>query len=498
MKIASMMRKQLMCLFIAVMLCPFETVMAQLAAFPGAEGGGMYTTGGRGGRVYYVNTLEDNNEGDASLNEGSLRWCLNQAGPRTILFKTGGTIRLKSRLSIDKGDLTIAGQSAPGGGMTLAGFPVFIEANNVMVRFLRIRMGDREISKPEADGADAFGGRKNKNVIIDHCSISWGTDECSSFYDNKNFTMQWCIISESLRLSGHSKGAHGYGAIWGGVQASFHHNLLAHHDSRTPRLGPGALYAGHDTTDMRNNVIYNWNGNGAYGGEAMHVNMVNNYFKAGPGTGSRIKDRIVAFNAKTESRPFPSIKGVWGRYYVSGNVLPHNSRISKDNWEGVLIDGEQPKAAIKLSQPIPLQGQVHTHDAGTAYEKVLAYAGSSLSRDAIDRRIIEETRTGTAGFAGRSKYNGQGGTWKSADYPRKGIIDSQQDLNPDPNEKSWNAWPVLDPGAAIVDGNRDGIPDGWLEQHYPDKSANKLNKEGYTYLEVYLHSLVAQITKGQK
>lgn len=490
--------KQLIGLFIAAILCSFETILAQVAAFPGAEGGGMYTTGGRGGKVYYVNTLDDNNDGDANLNEGSLRWCLNQDGPRTILFKSGGTIKLKSRLSIDKGDLTIAGQSAPGGGITLAGFPVSIRANNVIVRFLRVRMGDQDISKAEADGADAFSGGKNKDMIIDHCSISWGTDECSSFYDNKNFTMQWCIISESLRLSGHSKGAHGYGAIWGGVQASFHHNLLAHHDSRTPRLGPGAMYAGHDTTDMRNNVIYNWNGNGAYGGEAMHVNMVNNYFKAGPATGQRIKDRIVALNAKTESRPFPSIKGVWGRYYISGNVLPHNARISKDNWEGVLIEGEQQKAAIKSDHPIPLHGQIHTQDARTAYEKVLAYGGSSLSRDDIDHRIIEETRTGTAGFTGGSKYNGQGGTWKSLNYPRRGIIDSQQDLNPDPNKKNWNAWPVLDPGTAIVDGNRDGIPDAWLEQHYPGKSANNLNEEGYTYLEVYLNSLIEQITKGQK
>lgn len=490
--------KQLMYLFIIAITCPFETVMAQVPAFPGAEGGGMFTIGGRGGKVYYVNTLDDNNEGEASLNEGSLRWCLNQEGPRTILFKSGGTIRLKSRLSIEKGDLTIAGQSAPGGGITLAGFPVSIRADNVIVRFLRVRMGDQDISKAEADGADAFSGGKNNDMIIDHCSISWGTDECSSFYDNKNFTMQWCIISESLRLSGHSKGAHGYGAIWGGVQASFHHNLLAHHDSRTPRLGPGAMYAGHDTTDMRNNVIYNWNGNGAYGGEAMHVNMVNNYFKAGPGTGPRIKDRIVALNAKTESRPFPSIKGVWGKYYISGNVLPHNVRISKDNWEGVLIDGEQSKTTIRSDQPIPLQGLLHTHDAVIAYEKVLAYAGSSLKRDDIDHRIIEETRTGTAAFTGRSKYNGQGGTWKSVDYPRKGIIDSQQDLNPEPHDKTWNAWPVLDPGPSVADGNRDGIPDAWLEQKYSGKSANDLNEEGYTYLEVYLNSLLAQMTKEQK
>ncbi|HMR18142.1 MAG TPA: pectate lyase [Sphingobacterium sp.] len=485
-------------LVLIIALFSFSSLFSQaLASFPGAEGGGMYTTGGRGGKVLYVNTLEDNNIGDILSGEGSLRWCLNQDGPKVILFKIGGTIWLKSKLAIAKGDLTIAGQSAPGDGVTIAGYPVSLRADNIIIRYLRFRMGDMKISEAEADGADAFSGGKNQDIMIDHCSISWGIDECSSFYDNKNFTMQWCIISESLRLSGHSKGPHGYGAIWGGVHATFHHNLLAHHDSRTPRLGPGAKYAGHDTTDMRNNVIYNWNGNGAYGGEAMHVNMVNNYFKPGPATEERIQNRIIAVNAKTEDRPFPSIKNVWGKYYVQGNVLPHNPKISADNWLAVRIVGDQSMDNIRLQQAVPMRGTIHTHDAETAYERVLAYAGASLHRDPVDQRIVHETATGTATFIGRNKNNGKGGQWKSQHYPRKGLIDSQQDLNPSRKDKSWSAWPDIASGNPIVDSNRDGIPDGWLEKHYPGKEARDTNAEGYTYLEVYLHSLVEHITKGQ-
>lgn len=469
----------------------------EIPAFPGAEGGGMFTTGGRGGTVYYVNTLEDHGRGDPELREGSLRWCLDQEGPKMVLFKIGGTIWLKNTLHIEKGDLTIAGQSAPGDGVTIAGFPVLLRADNVIVRFLRFRMGDLVIPEEKADAADAFGGGKNQDIIIDHCSISWGIDECSSFYDNRNFTMQWCIISESLRLSGHSKGPHGYGAIWGGVQATFHHNLLAHHDSRAPRLGPGSKYAGKDTTDMRNNVIYNWNGNGAYGAEAMHINIVNNYYKAGPATENRVKNRIVALNAKTTERPFPSIKDTWGKYYVDGNVLTASESLSRNNWDAVHIVGDQKEENIRLDSEVRVKGKIYTHDAYTAYQKVLAYAGSSLIRDAVDHRILEETASGTARFQGRSAHNGKGGKWKSNNYPRSGIIDSQQDTNPQSNGDPKGVWPVLEAGVAPYDENRDGVPDEWLEKYYPGKEATDNDEDGYTYLERYLNSLVAHITEGQ-
>ncbi len=464
-------------------------VLSQIPAFPDAEGGGMYTTGGRGGAVYCVNTLEDNQEGSALTNEGSFRWCLNQKGKRTILFKINGTIRLNNPLYITSGDLTIAGQSAPGDGICIADHHVTVSADNVIVRYMRFRMGDLKLTEKEADGADAFNGRKNKNVIIDHCSISWSTDECSSFYDNEDFTMQWCIISESLRLSGHSKGPHGYGAIWGGVNATFHHNLLAHHDSRTPRLGPGTKHAGTDTTDVRNNVFYNWNGNGCYGGEAMHVNLVNNYYKAGPATNRKIANRITAISTNKGTGGFERIKDVWGKYYISGNVMPHNKDITKDNWLGVDVEAGRNKNELRLTEPLKV-GKIRTDDTYTAYEKVLKYAGCSKVRDAIDKRIIDETTNGTAHFKGMSKYNGQGGNLKSIGYPRMGILDSQSDLNPDQKNKNWSAWPELKDGTAVVDTNRDGIPDHWLETNHPGKKANDITPEGYTYLEIYLNSLV--------
>ncbi|MEI6945596.1 pectate lyase [Paraflavisolibacter sp. H34] len=488
-----MKKLMLLCLLVGARCLP---VWSQTPAFPGAEGGGMYTTGGRGGPVYYITRLDDKSEGNPATREGSLRWCLEQAGKRIILFKVSGTIWLDRPLRIHNGDVTIAGQSAPGDGICLAGHPVSVDADNVIVRYLRVRMGDARIDPREADGADAFSGRQHKNIVIDHCSISWSLDECSSFYDNENFTMQWCLISESLRLSGHSKGPHGYGAIWGGVNATFHHNLLAHHDSRTPRFGPGVKHAGHDTTDVRNNVFYNWNGNGCYGGEAMHISLVNNYYKPGPATGEMIAQRIVALNANAGTHGFERIKDVWGRYYVSGNLLPHNKKVSADNWLGVqLKDGKQAEE-IKLLQPITV-GKIHTQPAATAYEKVLQWVGCSRVRDAVDQRIIRETKTGTAPFKGLSKYNGEGGSWKSLQYPRPGILDSQSDLDPHTGG-SWSAWPELKSAPAPADTNGDGIPDGWLERHYPGKKATDRNAEGYTYVEVYLNSLVAHITRQQR
>lgn len=512
------------------------TTASTAPAFPGAEGFGKYTTGGRGGRVIYVTSLEDSNT------EGTLRWAINQTGSRIIMFKVSGTIILNSVLNINSGDVTIAGQTAPGDGICLRGYSTFVQADNVIIRFMRFRMGD--LLDINADGADAFGGRQHKNIIIDHCSTSWSTDECSSFYDNENFTMQWCIISESMRLSKHAKGPHGYGGIFGGKNASFHHNLLAHHDSRTPRFGPGVMYQGKDTVDMRNNVIYNWSGNGCYAGEAMKINIVNNFYKPGPATptGSK-RGRIIAIDKKTGLAPtddFYPINNVWGKYFINGNYIdPATSSSSSDitvcnnastnNWDyGVynqmlssynLTPTE--KSALKLEAPISA-GDITTHSAQTAYEKILAYGGCSLTRDPLDDRIINETRTGTALYKGLSPYNGlesvtyPAGTvigsttltvettidWKSSGYPKYGIIDSQSDLKPADAATDWSPWPTLTSTAAPTDTDADGMPDAWetangLNANNPADGQLKTIDGLYPNIEVYLNSIVSDITLNQ-
>ena len=451
-------------------------IPTELAAFPGAEGHAKYVTGGRGGRVIYVTNLNDDN------NPGSLRYAINQSGPRMILFKISGTILLKSRLNITKGDITIAGQTAPGDGITLRDYPVVIDADNVIIRFLRFRMGD--VTDQEAD---AVGGREIKNVIIDHCSMSWSTDECVSFYQNENFTMQWCIISESLRNSVHDKGAHGYGGIWGGKNASFHHNLLAHHDSRNPRLGEmkGEAFALTDLVDLRNNVIYNWQGNSCYGAEAMNVNIVNCYYKPGPATTKT--ERIIGIDKLTEAG-YP-ITNIWGKFFIDGNVLTASERATADNWTYGVYNQfhskygtipEADKIAMRLTSPLN-SGQVTTHSAEKAYEKILEFGGASLKRDSVDIRIIHDVSTGTATY-----MNGGNGS-------KNGIIDTQGAVG---------GWPVLESLNAPVDSDDDGMPDNWetandLNPYSGDDAQLKSVDGVYPNIEVYINSLVHDIISLQ-
>lgn len=471
-------------LFILSVAALPATVCAQPRAFPTAEGGGMYASGGRGGRVLFVTSLNDSDE------PGTLRYALSRPGKRIVLFQISGTIFLNSPLYIRYGDLTIAGQTAPRDGICIANYPVTLMADNVIVRYLRFRMGYH--GTPGADGADAFGGRQLTNVIIDHCSISWSTDECSSFYDNEDFTFQWCIVSESLRLSAHSKGAHGYGAIWGGVNASFHHNLLAHHDSRTPRFGPGDKHAGKDKTDARNNVFYNWNGNGCYGGEAMDINIVNNYYKPGPATGRSVSGRIIAINAKDGRNGFSQIKGVWGKYYIQGNVVEDNAAVTNENWRGVDIVGNS-RDPIKADIPVATTA-VKTYSALTAYSQVLAYAGCSKSRDEVDRRIIEESRSGRATYSGLSPRNDD---FKNKGYPKPGIIDNQMDLRPQKALSSWSPWPLLQSSPALADTDMDGMPDAWETLrglNYQTADANRRDLDpDYDNIEIYINELVSLI-----
>lgn len=430
--------------------CMSATSQEKPLAFPGAEGFGKYATGGRGGKVFVVTNLNDDGP-------GSLREAIRRKGPRTILFAISGNIVLESPLDINNGDLTIAGQSAPGDGICIQGNAVSVKADNVIIRFLRFRLGDLAGIQ-----SDAINGNKGKeNIIIDHCSVSWATDECASFYGNRNFTLQWCIISESLNQSVHAKGEHGYGGIWGGRSASFHHNLFAHHTSRTPRFSGSSTTpnSAEELVDFRNNVIYNWSDNNIYGGEGGRYNVVNNYFKPGPATGAKRNWML------RPSRPY-------GRFYVEGNVYEGNAEITADNWNGGVRADDL--ASVRAGAPFEVE-PIGEHSAHEAYAAVLKHAGASLRRDAVDRRIVAEVAGGTASFGSN----------------KDGIIDSQEDVN---------GWPVLQSLPAEKDTDKDGMPDEWerkngLDINDPADGATKASGSHYTNLEVYLNEKVAGMTK---
>ena len=437
---------------------------AQTPAFPGAEGAGMFTTGGRGGKVLYVTSLEDNDS------VGTLRWAIRKKGPRTILFNVSGVIQLKSPLFINNGDVTIAGQSAPGDGICISNHETIISADNVIVRYLRFRLGDGA-----KEAIDAFSGKGQKNIIIDHCSMSWSVDECSSFYDNENFTMQWCLIAESLRNSAHVKGEHGYGGIWGGRNVTFHHNLLVSHDSRNPRFC-GSRYSNQpelEKVDFRNNVIYNWGANNAYAAEGGSYNLINNYYKPGPAS----KTNRYFINPYADDGKNHQPAGIFGRFYLKGNVMEGNPAITKNNVSGVKMGSNFAELApnvtlnelisnTEFSIPKP-----KTQSAKKAYQSVLKNAGCSLVRDVLDMRYVNETRTGSF-------------TYKGSKGSTNGLIDSQNDVG---------GWPEYISLPAPKDTNRDGIPDGWLEKKYPGKKATDVDKNGYTYLEVYLNDLIKKV-----
>jgi hypothetical protein len=515
-----------------VMAVGTMTAIAQeeIPAFPGAEGHGRYITGGRGGEIRHVTNLNDSGA-------GSLREALQGNDAKTIVFDVSGYIDLKSQLDITS-NTTIAGQTAPYPGITLRYYTIYFgKCDNVIVRFLRFR---RSQVKDVNDGADATWGRKHNQIMLDHCSFSWSIDEVASFYDNNNFTMQWCTVSESLTNPGHSKGAHGYGGIWGGKLASFHHNLIAHVTNRAPRFN-GARYQwdGYKTNmyydqyqwgnyvqaenvDLRNCVMYNYqSGSACYGGPGGgYINIVNNYYKAGPSNNSNKTVTKVTVGASGNSTP-EELTGMTSRYFINGNYVTAagSGKEANYDWKGVdydggtiLVDGERYSkdpnhmygnnvtyaerdgvdyVKIKLDEPCPT-GDVTTHTAEKTYEKVLAYCGASLYRDDVDSRNMEEVRTGTATYTGPvTKKPGQ--------------LDFINDPEGEQNE-AYPSFPELSsenrPENYDTDG--DGMPDEWETANgLNPNDANDANtftvdteKGWYTNVEVYMNSIVEDIMKG--
>ena len=501
-------------------------------AFPGAEGHGRFTTGGRGGKIIHVTNLNDSGE-------GSLRWALAQSGAKTIVFDVSGYIDLKSQLDVTS-NTTIAGQTAPAGGITLRYYTLYFgKCDNVIVRFIRSR---RSQVKDVNDGADATWGRRRKNIILDHCSFSWSIDEVASFYDNRNFTMQWCTIGEGLANPGHSKGAHSYGGIWGGKEASFHHNYMTHVQNRMPRFN-GARYEwdGWDKTrfentvdaervDFRNNVMYNWgNGSACYGGPGGgYINMVNNYYQAGPGTKNKTMVTQVTVGSDGNSTN-QALRGLCSRYYIDGNYVTAASEPESYDWKGVQYDGglktvdgvrympdpnhkfgekadyvkmdDKDYLCVKLDEPVDA-GIVTTQSAKTVYDKVLSYSGASLYRDAVDARYMEEARTGTVTYHGKEAYVDKNGK-KYAISNTEGILDFINDPEgtENPNTASFPPLPS-NVRPESFDTDRDGMPDEWEKANglnpNDDSDANLYtvdSKGVYTNVEVYINSLVEDIMK---
>lgn len=500
---------------------------AQAPAFPGAEGHGRYVTGGRGGNVIHVTNLNDKGT-------GSFRAAVTGSTKKIVVFDVAGVIPLASDLTIGA-NTTILGQTAPYPGITLR-YKTIRCANNIIVRYIRIRRGqEHTTTDSEFDGGDAIWDRQRTGMIFDHCSLSWSTDEVASFYDNNNFTMQWCTIAESLTNAGHSKGAHGYGGIWGGKLASFHHNLIAHVTNRGPRFN-GARYgwtgytsnklyntykwanpAQAENVDFRNCVMYNAQGT-CYGGPGGgQINIVNNYYKAGP-SGNGNQERITLVTVSTSGNSdskHPEYYGMTSRYYISGNTTETTSgkKTSNKDWNGVGYDkgvftingevyskdvknmyGDAVKhvansdgdmcVRIKMDEPAPT-GDITTHAADNTYNKVLEYSGASLYRDNVDARYVEEVKTGTA-------------TYKGSVTKKWGLIDLVSDVNGYTEENFGTGKHPEN-----FDTDNDGIPDEWeiangLNPNDPsDATKTTIDTKGwYTNIEVYANSLVEHIMKG--
>ena len=485
---------------LSLFLASIKFIGAQQIAFPGAEGYGKYASGGRGGYVVAVTNLQD-------TGTGSLRWALNQYvdtiyvfkdaanplypitvyHPLTVVFRVSGIIHLKSEIRINRDSLTIAGQTAPCDGICIAGRSVLLNGatggqlfywgprrKNVIMRYLRFRPGVPLDTAGVPTGSFVTYGldvENYENVIIDHCSMSWANEECLAMYDNKYTTLQWCIASEGLYNAYHIKGLRGYGGVWGGQYASYHHNFIAHQNNRTPRFGGARA---HDTialVEYANNVNYNWGTSSAtYGGDVevnggiARLNELNNYYKPGPATPGTHKLMRPDYST--------AATGV-GRFYVAGNIIEGNAPRTANNWLAVDFaniplasrDSSRSDTLFSIARPINIQ------TAADAYDTVLIDAGATLpQRDSVDIRLANEARTGTAiGLASAGRY---------------GIIDAPANVG---------GWPNYSNCTAPEDTDNDGMPDYWETANGLNPSLpgdrNIVGADGYTMLEKYLNNL---------
>lgn len=453
-------------------------------AFPTAEGYGKWASGGRGGKVVEVTTVEDDGIGDIP---GSLRWALKQhpSDPVTIVFRTSGIIDLKGiALRCKRNNYTIAGQTAPGDGICIKGGTLNLGGSqNVIVRHIRVRVGKKSdgtfISGP------SIGFENGGNFIIDHCSFSWSAEENCDFYDNLNQTVQWCMFTEGLYGAGHAKGSRSYGSVFGGRNSSIHHNLIAHNVSRSPRFGTSTKNDVHMFVDFVNNLNYNWGrDNACYGGEnklgangSVNINFINNYYKPGPaypGTNRSNFTRASYANGMTGTN--------YSKYFLNGNLIEGsaNKILNTDNYAGLDIRDYQ--AVIKTvtvndlkRDKMPSLYPVSTETAKDAYKSVLEKAGA-FPRDRGDERIVKEVKSGKA--KSTSSFKAQSIT---------GILDKPEDCGGYQTYKTYNT---------IKDNDHDGIDDTWETRNGLDpqnvEDGNLKTHEGYTALEVYINEFVGE------
>jgi len=518
-----------------------DDTASKLLAFPTAEGGGRFASGGRNYSVYIVTSLEDYARNDKPI-EGTLRYGIenfaNENGGAIIVFNVGGTIHLKQKLAISGKNITIAGQTAPGDGITIAGYDTDISGSeNLIIRYMRFRPGAENVFNG-GDSMDALWGRDNKTFIIDHCSFSWNTDETLSTYRGQDGTVQWCIVSESLTVSGHSKGRHGYGGIFGGNNVVFQYNLIANHTSRNPRLGGG--YMGDPkkngniaTVQVSNSVLYNWGYNTCYGGGYTYSNYINNYLKAGLGTRDKVKNQVI--DAGEKGKP--------GGFYVNGNYLEGNETISNNNSKGIKHSGDSSgdtKTEI-VNTPYEAEGfnNITLISAKDCYEPVLNKAGATYPyRDAVDARVVDETRNNKGRFintedevggypaatvtASEAKKTPSG--LKYGDVNANGVVDVSDavllkkhlagyegiEINTEASDMNVNGEIRVDDAVLLLkqlaspvttdDSDNDGIPDAWEREHglNPDDGTDsaKINPNtGYAYIEEYFNGLVEEVEK---